>query len=55
VAFAPNASFTQKWGDPWLVLSVYTVARHVSNIFDKTGVVNRTEAATYAARHRLVE
>jgi DNA-binding NarL/FixJ family response regulator len=39
----------------WLVLSPHTVTRHVSNIFDKTGVQNRAEAATYASRHRLVE
>jgi DNA-binding CsgD family transcriptional regulator len=32
-----------------LVISPNTVARHVSNILDKTGVANRTEAATYAA------
>jgi pimeloyl-ACP methyl ester carboxylesterase/DNA-binding CsgD family transcriptional regulator len=31
-----------------LVLSLNTVRRHVSNIFDKTGVANRTEAAVYA-------
>jgi DNA-binding NarL/FixJ family response regulator len=27
--------------------------RHVSNIFDKTGVANRTEAAVYARDHGL--
>ena len=37
-----------------LVISLNTVARHVSNIFDKTGCANRTEAASYAHRHRLV-
>jgi DNA-binding CsgD family transcriptional regulator/pimeloyl-ACP methyl ester carboxylesterase len=36
-----------------LVISLNTVRRHVSNIFDKTGVANRTEAATYAARNGL--
>ncbi len=36
-----------------LVISLNTVARHVSNIFDKVGAVNRTEAAAYAHRHRL--
>jgi DNA-binding CsgD family transcriptional regulator/pimeloyl-ACP methyl ester carboxylesterase len=37
-----------------LVLSINTVQRHVSNILAKTGLANRTEAATYAARHGLV-
>jgi predicted ATPase/DNA-binding NarL/FixJ family response regulator len=36
-----------------LVISLNTVARHVSNIFDKVGAANRTEAAAYAHRHRL--
>jgi DNA-binding CsgD family transcriptional regulator/pimeloyl-ACP methyl ester carboxylesterase len=36
-----------------LVISLNTVARHVSNIFTKTGVANRAEAATYASRHGL--
>ena len=31
-----------------LVISLNTVARHVSNIFGKTGVANRAEAASYA-------
>jgi len=37
-----------------LVISLNTVIRHVSNIFGKTGVANRAEAATYASRHGLV-
>jgi NarL family two-component system response regulator LiaR len=37
-----------------LFISVSTVAHHVSNIFNKTGVANRTEAAMYAGRHGLV-
>ncbi len=37
-----------------LVISLNTVARHVSNIFAKTGVANRAEATTYAFRHGLV-
>ena len=36
-----------------LVISLNTVARHVSNIFDKVGAANRTEAAAYAHRHGL--
>jgi DNA-binding CsgD family transcriptional regulator len=36
-----------------LVISLNTVARHVSNIFGKTGVRNRVEAASYAVQHRL--
>jgi predicted ATPase/DNA-binding CsgD family transcriptional regulator len=38
-----------------LVISLNTVARHVSNIFDKIGAANRTEAATYAHRQLLVD
>jgi DNA-binding NarL/FixJ family response regulator len=30
-----------------------TVIRHVSNIFSKTGVSNRAEAATYAAQQGI--
>jgi len=37
-----------------LVISLNTAIRHVSNIFAKTGVANRAEAATYATRHGLV-
>jgi DNA-binding NarL/FixJ family response regulator len=37
-----------------LVISLNTVARHVSNIFDKTGAANRTEAAGYARDRGLV-
>jgi len=36
-----------------LVLSVNTVFRHVSNVFTKTGAVNRTEAASYAHQKGL--
>jgi class 3 adenylate cyclase len=38
-----------------LVLSVKTVARHMSNIFDKIGVDKRTAAAAYAFDQGLVE
>jgi ATP/maltotriose-dependent transcriptional regulator MalT len=37
-----------------LVISRKTAARHVSNIFAKTGVANRTEAGAYAARVGLL-
>ena len=37
-----------------LVISLNTVARHVSNIFSKTGSSNRTEAAAYANQRGLV-
>ena len=36
-----------------LVISMHTVSRHMSNIFDKTGAANRTEAAGYAREHGL--
>jgi class 3 adenylate cyclase/DNA-binding CsgD family transcriptional regulator len=36
-----------------LVISLNTVLHHVSNIFAKTGVANRAEAAAYASRHGL--
>jgi DNA-binding CsgD family transcriptional regulator len=36
-----------------LVISLNTVRRHVSNIFDKTGAANRTEASVYARDHGL--
>lgn len=37
-----------------LLISLNTVIRHVSNIFDKTGVANRAEATAFAARHGLI-
>jgi DNA-binding CsgD family transcriptional regulator len=37
-----------------LSISPYTVVRHLSNIFDKTGMTNRVEAATYATQHGLL-
>jgi DNA-binding NarL/FixJ family response regulator len=36
-----------------LVISQNTVIRHVSNIFAKTGVANRTEASVYARDHGI--
>jgi pimeloyl-ACP methyl ester carboxylesterase/DNA-binding CsgD family transcriptional regulator len=36
-----------------LVISLNTVRRHVSNVFDKTGAANRTQAAAYARDHGL--
>jgi DNA-binding NarL/FixJ family response regulator len=36
-----------------LMLSERTVARHLSNIFDKIGVSSRTAAAAYAYEHDL--
>jgi DNA-binding CsgD family transcriptional regulator/pimeloyl-ACP methyl ester carboxylesterase len=38
-----------------LVISINTVTRHISNIFDKTGATNRTEATRYAIRNGLSE
>jgi DNA-binding CsgD family transcriptional regulator len=37
-----------------LIISPNTVISHVSNIFNKISVANRTEAATYANRHGLL-
>jgi DNA-binding NarL/FixJ family response regulator len=36
-----------------LVLSEKTVARHLTHIYTKTGVENRTGAAAFALRHNL--
>ena len=36
-----------------LFISAATVSTHVRNLLNKTGVANRTEAATYAARRGL--
>jgi DNA-binding NarL/FixJ family response regulator len=38
-----------------LYLSVKTVARHLSNIFTKTGVTSRAAATAFAFEHHLVE
>jgi DNA-binding CsgD family transcriptional regulator len=37
-----------------LVISLNTVARHVSNIFLKIGAANRAEAAAFGTRHGLL-
>jgi DNA-binding NarL/FixJ family response regulator len=34
-------------------LSVFTVLRHVSNIYTKTNAANRAEASAFAIRHGL--
>jgi DNA-binding CsgD family transcriptional regulator len=37
-----------------LVISINTVRRHVSNVFDKTGIVNRAQAGVYARDNGIV-
>ena len=37
-----------------LVISSNTVARHLSNVYDKTGAANRAEATAFASRNRLI-
>ena len=38
-----------------LVIAPSTAAKHVANIFGKTGAANRAEAGSYAHRQGLVE
>jgi DNA-binding NarL/FixJ family response regulator len=37
-----------------LVISLNTVRRHVSNVFDKTGIANRAQAGAWAREHGIV-
>ena len=48
---ARGMSNTQIGGE--LVLSVRTVARHITNIYGKIGAQNRAEATVYAIRHEI--
>src|SRR5919205_1905466 len=46
---------TNDWIARELSLTPQTIKFHLSNVYRKLGVVNRTEAARYAHVHRLVE
>ena len=47
--------FTNREIGATLFISEHTAAKHVSNILTKTGCANRTDAASYAHRHGLVD
>ena len=36
-------------------ISVQTVKRHITNIFDKLGVYNRLELTLFAIHHKLIQ
>ncbi len=41
--------------DEELFISVNTVARHLTNIYTKTGVANRAEDAVYASQKNFLQ
>jgi hypothetical protein len=52
---APHCCWHEQPGIPEeLIISPNTVLHHVSSILSKTGVANRAEAPTHAARNGLV-
>ena len=53
-ASSPRGSATAR-SAPTLFISEHTAANHIRSILRKTGSANRTEAASYAHRHGLIE
>ena len=53
-ASSPRASATARSATT-LFISEHTAANHIRSILRKTGCANRTEAASYAHRHGLIE
>jgi DNA-binding CsgD family transcriptional regulator len=49
------AGLTSKAISRDLSLSIRTVGRHITNIYEKIGATSRSEATAYAIRHRLTE
>ena len=52
LALVTEGKSNQQIGEE-LFISDRTVARHLTNIYNKIGVTNRTEAARYALHHRI--
>lgn len=50
-----SRGYTNKEVAGQLNISKYTVARHLQNIYEKTGMANRTELTAYALKHGLID
>jgi two-component system, NarL family, nitrate/nitrite response regulator NarL len=55
IVTAVGAGYANKEIATRLSLSEHTVKHHLSNIFEKLGVINRLEVALYAIKHQLVD